>query len=392
MRYGKTFARFLLGLPAALRLWIVIFCTLSSQLLFLLLVPWERDPCLLAIPMVVAAWFYRKRGVLLCLTAMMIITWTFFYVTSGPRVFARSFLMDFTIGVLALLIVGLFISAQRDSFDIAEERKRQLATAYNEEMRLHRAKHQFVRNVNHELKTPLTALSACLELLQQQNEILDAETRAAFLQNAASSCEDLQLLVNNILECLQVSDSQAGAIQSQETSLTRAIQEVVTQADPRWHLVGRTHLEVAEDLRALAHLPYLRQLLRNLLSNAVKYAPGQQPIVISARRTSNPTTLRPEICISVKDYGPGIPKEEAHLLFGQFVRLERDSLGEVRGSGLGLYISKHLVEAMSGRIWLESSGVPGEGSCFSFTLPAAPARPDLAVSTHPGFSLAQQWL
>ena len=392
LRYLKAFARFLLSLPATLRLWIVVLCTISCQLLFILLAPLEQNPCILAIPIVVAAWFYRKRGVLLCLAAMMTITWAFFSITTGHHVFARSFLMDFIIGVLALLIVGLFTSIQRDSFDLAEERKRQLATAYNEEMALHQAKHQFLQNVNHELKTPLTALSACLELLQQQNEQLDAEARGGFLQSALSSCEELQLLVNNILECLQVSDNQASSVQPKETQLASTIQEIVEMADPRWQLAARTRLEISEDLRVMTHLQYLRQLLRNLLSNAVKYTPGQQPILISARRTINSATLQPEICISVKDWGPGIPPEEAHLLFGQFVRLKRDTLGEVRGSGLGLYISKHLVEAMRGRIWVESSGIPGEGSCFYFTLPAAPTRVDLVHSAQPGFALAQQWV
>jgi len=299
--------------------------------------------------------------------------------------------MDFAIGILALLVVGLFISAQRDSFDQAEEGKRRLASAYHEEQRLNQAKTQFLQNVNHELKTPLTTLSVSLELLQQQNDVLDAEARAGFLQSALSSCEELQMLVSNILECAQVDGNQAEAIQPREMQLADTIQEFVRLADPRWRLLERTSLEISENLLVLAHPQYLRQLLRNLLSNAVKYAPGQSPIVISARRTSNPATLQPEICISIKDWGPGIPSDEIQQLFGQFVRLERDRLGEIRGSGLGLYISKHLVEAMGGRIWVESSGVPGEGSCFSFALPMAPAWTTLALPALPNLVLAHQW-
>lgn len=393
MRYLKAFARYLLSLPATLRLWIVVLCAIGSQALFLLLAPLEQNPCVLAIPIVVAAWFYRKRGMLLCLGALTTITWIFFAIIRGHHVLSRSFVMDFSIGVFALLVVGLFISAQRDSFDQAEESKRRLAAAYNEEMRLHQAKNQFLQNVNHELRTPLTALGACLELLHQQNEQLDAEGRAAFLQTALSSCEELQILVNNILECLQVSGNQADHLKPRETALACVIREIVDQADVRWHLVERVSLEISNDLLAMAHLPYLRQLVRNLLSNAVKYAPGQSPILITARRTSNPTTLQPEICLSVKDSGPGIPPEERHLLFGQFVRLSRDRLGEVRGSGLGLYISKHLVEAMGGRIWVESSGIHGEGSCFNFTLPEAPACAEpVPVAALSGLSFAQQWL
>jgi len=72
----------------------------------------------------------------------------------------------------------------------------------------------------------------------------------------------------------------------------------------------------------------------------------------------------------VKDAGPGIPPDELSSLFGQFARLKRDISGSVRGSGLGLYISRQLVEAMEGQIWAESTGIPGQGSCFCFTLPA----------------------
>lgn len=391
LRYLKAFARFLLSLPATLRLWIVVLCTLGSQALFILLAPLEQNPCVLAIPIVVAAWFYRKRGVAVCLVIIAGASWIFLAMTTRNHLFSRPFLMSLTIEVLALLVVGLFISAQRDSFDQAEESKRQLARAYNEELQLHQAKNQFLQNVNHELKTPLTSLSVCLELLQQQNESLDAEARASLLQTASSSCEELQMLVSNILECAQVDGNQTESLPLRATQLADTIQEIVRLADPRWCLMERVCLEISENLLVMAHFPYLRQLLRNLLSNVVKYAPGQQPILISARRTSNPTTLQPEICISVKDWGPGIPPDELQQLFGQFVRLKRDRLGEIRGSGLGLYISKHLVEAMGGRIWVESSGILGAGSCFSFTLPMAPARVSLARATLPGLSLAQQW-
>lgn len=387
LRYIKSFAFFLLSLPATLRLWIVVLCTMGGQLLFILLAPLEQNPCVLAIPVVVSAWFYRTRGMLICLATMICITWSFFWI-SGYHVWHRPFLMDFLIGVLALLVVGLFISAQRDSFERAEESKRQLARAFHEERQLHQARQQFLQNVNHELKTPLTALSACLELLQQQHESLDGEARSGLIQNAVSSCEELQILTGNILECLEMNDQQAQTVQPREMPLGETIREIIHQADPRWCLAERARLEIAEDLQAMAYIQYLRQLLRNLLSNAVKYAPGQQPILISARRTSNPTTLQPEICVSIKDWGPGIPSDELPHLFGQFVRLQRDALGEIRGSGLGLYISKHLVEAMGGRIWVESSGVPGEGSCFSFTLPAASSQSGLTLGSLSSFSLA----
>src|SRR5258708_18558277 len=76
--------------------------------------------------------------------------------------------------------------------------------------------------------------------------------------------------------------------------------------------------------------------------------------------------------IAVRDSGEGVAPEQAVLLFQRFVRLERDIASNVTGTGLGLAICRAYVEAMGGRIWIESSGVPGEGSTFLFTLPAAP--------------------
>lgn len=388
MGHLKKFPRFLLNLPAPLRLWIVIFSTVGSQILFILLAPIEQNPCILAIPIVVAAWFYQKRGMWLSLAVVVITTWIFYVVRSRHHTFSNSFLIDFGIGVLALLIIGLFISARRELFEQTEMSKRQLAKAYDEEQRLHQAKHQFIQNVNHELRTPLTTLSGCLDLLLDQNEHFDTETRARFLQSALSSCEELQLLVNNILECLQVSNNQA-VIWPQESAVASIIQEIVRLSDPTWQLAKRVQLKIAEDLVVLAHTRYLRHLLYNLLSNAVKYTPGEQPILISARRVDNLSTAQPEICISVKDWGPGIPPDEIQQLFGQFVRLRRDALGQIRGSGLGLYICKQLVEAMGGHIWVESAGIPGEGSCFSFVLPAAVARHTDAQPVLQNISLAE---
>ena len=71
LRYIKSFAFFLLSLPATLRLWIVVLCTMGGQLLFILLAPLEQNPCVLAIPVVVSAWFYRTRGMLICLATMI---------------------------------------------------------------------------------------------------------------------------------------------------------------------------------------------------------------------------------------------------------------------------------------------------------------------------------
>lgn len=109
----------------------------------------------------------------------------------------------------------------------------------------------------------------------------------------------------------------------------------------------------------------LRQVLLNLGTNAIKYSPEGSPITFSACPVSDPV---PAIIISIIDKGEGIPPQEVELLFQRFARLERDLNSATRGSGLGLYISRRLIEAMGGKIWVESSGVPGEGSSFRIQL------------------------
>lgn len=389
MRHLNALPRFLLSLPAAIRLWIVILCAALCETIFLLLVPLEQNPILLAFPAAVAAWIYRKTGAFLCLIVLTCATWIYFDFRRHTILLPFSMCISFFIGVSTMLLIGLLVSSLRDAFDRAEENERQLARAYEEEQHLHQAKNQFVQNVNHELRTPLTALSGCLELLLEHNAHFDTETRTIFLQNAMSSCEELQLLVNNILESLQVSDWRTD-IPFKEVPLASLIREVIQQADPRWQLNTRTQVEVPEQVVALAYPQYLRQLLRNLFSNAIKYSPGKHPIVIRARERENAITAQAEICVSVKDFGPGLPADEINLLFGQFVRLKRDALGQIRGTGLGLYICKQLVEAMGGRIWAESTGVPGEGSCFSFTLPAVHAAQALSRAPQQVSQLASQ--
>jgi signal transduction histidine kinase len=85
----------------------------------------------------------------------------------------------------------------------------------------------------------------------------------------------------------------------------------------------------------------------------------------------------------VRDYGLGVPPDQQQRLFERFVRLERDMNSPVRGAGLGLDITKCLVEAMNGRVWVESSGIPGEGSTFSFTLQRAQLAPRQVNATVP---------
>ena len=274
-----------------------------------------------------------------------------------------------------MLFIGLLVGAQRDSFNLAEEAKQQFTVAHDQQQKLDQIKEQFLQNVNHELRTPLTAIYGYLELLLEHNEQLNIEIQKTFLERAMQSCDELQLLVDNVLDCVIDYQHKKFPLPVEELCVLDSVHEVLNRFDPKTIQEHTIYVYIPEWIAVRANSQYLRQVLRNLFSNAFKYTPVGTPIEISAALYGNvvqSSQSLPEVCISVKDAGPGIPPDEIPELFGQFVRLRRDIAGRVCGSGLGLYLSKQLVELMEGQIWVESEGIPGKGSCFRFTLPCVP--------------------
>lgn len=255
---------------------------------------------------------------------------------------------------------------------------------------LERRKDEFIMHVSHELRTPLTALTGFLELINQYSARLDEPTKARFFYRALENCQELTRLVNAVLDVLQVNHSTKPA-QPTHLALAPLVHEIIAQLDPRKAQEYLFQVNIPEQLTAWADEQYLRHILRNLLSNACKYAPKQTSVVVSAtyyESRERETPSIPQVCISVQDAGPGIPPAEQPLLFEKFTRLKRDLASTVRGTGLGLYICKQLVDKMGGHIWIESSGQPGEGSRFCFTLPTTAktvpsAASDQSLPAHP---------
>ena len=279
----------------------------------------------------------------------------------------------FSIGLVLLGLCWGVLQAYRHKLDEAkqaeltqlEETARVKTQQVEEQRRLNQLKDQFIANVSHELRTPLTAVNGYIELLSDNQGSIDTPTQASFIRHVRQACDDLLVLTNTILEVSEV-DHDLVKISCEPISVVPVVQEILTNFDPRVVQAYTLKVDVPEQVTVLADEQALRQVLRNLLSNAFKYAPKGTPVSIRAV-----VDERPQVCICVQDAGPGIPPSELPLLFQKFVRLKRDLSGTVRGSGLGLYISKRLIEAMHGQIWAESSGEPGEGSCFCFTLPMA---------------------
>jgi len=384
MRFHKTLLVLHINLPTKVRLSIVVLSYLLCVAIFASVFLKSHNGSILAIPVAVAAWMFKPREALISLGCTVLILIVFNSLSIGSILWPRSLLLAFLSGCLALLVEGVIIGLLRQALEMAQtlemaqaarlkaqQAEQEMAIALEHQRRLNQLKDQFLVNVSHELRTPLTEVNGYIELLSDYHGYLDTATQATYLNYIKDGCQALMLLVNHVLDATQAS-SEVKPPQIEAYSVVQVVREVLEHLDPRDKRDYHLHLDIPEHLTVRADQQYMRQVLRNLLSNAFKYCPKQTAVVIGAalsESTAQGTDPPAQVCISVKDTGPGIPPTELPLLFDKFVRLKRDLTGTTRGSGLGLYISKQLVEAMNGRIWVESTGRAGEGSCFYFTLP-----------------------
>lgn len=251
--------------------------------------------------------------------------------------------------------------------------------------RLDELKDQFITHINHELRTPIMALHGYVEYLREaQPQLSDAEMASA-LERASRTGSSLVALLSSILEVRRI-DGKTDTFTPTAVPVLEALDTAMTLINPRETTRGRQDIRVAipEWVAIWGEPVRFQQILTNLLSNALKYSPPDRPVEVTARVLAEGVTSprrRPEksrpkywVELRVRDFGLGIPPEQAPLLFKRFVRLERDLASSVVGSGLGLYLCRVMTESMGGTIWLESSGVEGEGSTFFVRLPLASAQ------------------
>jgi signal transduction histidine kinase len=246
----------------------------------------------------------------------------------------------------------------------------ELHLAHERLKELDKLKDQFMLTASHELRTPLTAIQGYLELLLTYSDTADPKIQREFLVKALHGSEELMLLFNNVMDASRLEiDAGIRPAHLEVVDVGEAIHDVLVLLEPQIEKEQRTiETCIPAGLSVQADPLRFRQVLLNLSANALKYSPAGSPLTFTACSSSEPS---PSVIISVIDRGDGIEPQDQERLFQRFARLERDLNSSTRGSGLGLYISRRLVEAMGGKIWVESSGVPGAGSRFSFQLPAS---------------------
>jgi PAS domain S-box-containing protein len=232
---------------------------------------------------------------------------------------------------------------------------------FTREAEIDRMKSDFVSIVSHELRTPLTSIKGYLDLVLMEAAGKINKQQSSFLEIAKGNAERLHNLVSDLLDLSRIESGKV-ELDVRVVSLPRIARQVAASLQNEFEDRGLTLiLEVPEDLPEVFGDPgRVTQILTNLLSNAYKYTPRGSATV---RAGIDGHFLR----VDVVDTGLGITREDQERLFTRFFRADDASVRQQTGTGLGLNITRSLVEMHGGEIYVESE--PGVGSTFSFTLP-----------------------
>ncbi len=226
-------------------------------------------------------------------------------------------------------------------------------------------KSEFLRRSSHELKTPLISIKGYSELILSLHEDQLDSSIISKLREINAGCDRLQNIINNLLKSSRLESPELRPSKQREDLsflINFCVLELEPMAEKRKHSIK---LDIHDQLYANIEKEEIHDVLSNLLSNAIKYTPPRGKIEIK-------TELKEElVVVSVKDNGIGFNEDQKKKLFQQFGKIERYGQGldlEIDGTGLGLFISKRIVESHGGKIWMESEG-KNMGSTFYFSLP-----------------------
>jgi two-component system phosphate regulon sensor histidine kinase PhoR len=224
----------------------------------------------------------------------------------------------------------------------------------------------FVDMVSHELRTPLTSIRGFVATMLQAGEGgFDWETQQEFLGIVDTEAERLGQMIDDLLNIARIKGGRGLQFNFTLVDLNAVVARVVRLQSQGSYMRGH---DIAVDVQGSMEIRCdegkVEQVLNNLLGNALKYSPNGGRVEVRGRVHEG------GVLISVSDQGMGIPKEQLPKMFGQFFRVEGNHMAGIKGTGLGLWLTKHLVEGHGGRIWVESEF--GKGSTFLVWLPKDP--------------------
>ena len=229
-----------------------------------------------------------------------------------------------------------------------------------EKVKLENMRTDFVANVSHELKTPLTSISGFVETLKL-NENIDIATRNRFLGIIESESDRLKRLIDDILLLSFIENKETNSLE--EVYIYEVFIEVYEMTDyfAKSKNINVTYRFRNQSISILSNRDYIKQIFLNLIDNAIKYTPENKDVYIEVDYYED------NLVIKVGDNGIGIPREDINRIFERFYRVDKARSRDVGGTGLGLAITKHIVKSLNGTINVKSE--LGEGSEFIITIP-----------------------
>jgi signal transduction histidine kinase len=220
--------------------------------------------------------------------------------------------------------------------------------------RLETVRQEFVANLSHELKTPITSLRLAAESLTGHPP---ADARRRFAERILIETDHLAGIIANLRQLAEIEQGQL-ALQVSRFEVSELLAEVAE----RLRLGQRLEMRVPGGLAVTGDRSKLAQALANLLDNAARFAPPGSPVEVEAQVVDG------ELRLSVRDHGPGISPEHWARVFERFYKVDRARSRDAGGSGLGLAITKHLAMAQGGRVWTEAARDGGQ--IFGIAVPA----------------------
>ncbi len=247
--------------------------------------------------------------------------------------------------------------------ELVKQRTAELEQANRQLQHLNKIKSEFVAVVSHELRTPLTSIKSFAEILKDDIEELDIETKQRFLTIINDESDRLGRLINELLD-LQKMESGRMIWKDVCIDLVGLLRDSMEFFSPAYHDKGlQLQLKLQQpECRLNLDADRIKQLMTNLLSNALKFTEHGGVTVTM-------TTTLAEVNVAITDTGLGIPEQDIEKVFESFHQVDSSETRRIGGSGLGLTICKEIVEHYQGRIWVES--MLGVGSSFNFVLPLA---------------------
>jgi len=224
----------------------------------------------------------------------------------------------------------------------------------------------FVDMVSHELRTPLTSIRGFVATMLQAGEGgFDWETEAEFLGIVDTEAERLGQMIDDLLNIARIKGGRGLQFNFTAADVNAVVGRVVRLQSQGSYMRGHDIVvEIEGQLEIRCDEGKVEQVLNNLLGNALKYSPNGGTVTIRGREQEG------GVLLSITDQGMGIPKEQLPKMFGQFFRVEGNHMAGIKGTGLGLWLTKHLVDGHGGKIWVESDF--GKGSTFFVWLPKDP--------------------